>query len=331
MKYMHIVVGGTFDVLHKGHKGFLETAFLKSRKVTIGLTSDLMASKKGGLFQNYKIRRAEIVEFLNKKGFKNWQILPIDDPFGTAVSNKSLDAILISSETATGAIEINKQRKIRKLKPLEVVAFKTVVADDSKKISSGRIKKGEINREGLSFVKRLTEAEKYLLPVNLRADLAKPFGQLYESIQTLVASKNSLQKLFVVGDASVANFLKQGLVPNLSIVDFKIQRKEVYSKVEDLGFKRSQKYQTVRNQPSEIARELIIAINKNMDNGASLIKVDGEEDLAVLPLVLLAPLGACVVYGQRDQGIVAIEVSERKKNQFLKIFEAFSKPISLSR
>lgn len=324
-KYKHLVVGGTFDLLHKGHEGFLKEAFLKSHRVTIGLTSDLMAAKKGNLFQNYNVRLVKIVEFLKKKRFENWQVLSIDNPFGTAIFNRTLDAILVSTETRTSAMEINKRRKTGGLKPLEIAHFRTILADDGERISSGRIKNGEITREGASFFARLTQAKKYLLPTSLRTDLAKPLGQLHNSVQKLVASKNNFFKLYVVGDASVANFLKLGIVPNLSIFDFKIQRKEVYAKVGDLGFGKGQKYQTVKNEPAEITRGLVIAIYKNLAGSFNLIKVDGEEDLAVLPLVLLAPLGAYVVYGQRNRGIVSIDVSEQKKSEFLKILELFQK------
>src|SRR3989344_6788883 len=325
MKYGHLVVGGTFDLMHKGHEAFLQKAFASADKVTIGLTSDSMASKNGNLFENYRIRRAKIIKFLKKKRFVNWRILKINDLFGTATLDKTLDVILVSSDTKSGAQEINKQRTIRHLKALEIVNFKTILADDDERISSGRIKNGEIDRQGKSYFMVLTSKSKFLLPSSMRTDLAKPLGQLLGSVGDFIEKHKNFDKLFVVGDASAVNFLKHGVLPTLSIIDFKIQRKEVYAKVGDLGFKKGQKYQTVKNEPAEITQELVIAIYKNLAGSFNLIKVDGEEDLAVLPLVLLAPLGACVVYGQRNRGIVKIDVSEQKKSEFLKILELFQK------
>ena len=95
VKYKHLVLGGTFDLLHKGHKLFLKSAFLNATKVTIGLTSDSMASKKGNINQNCKIRRAEIIKFLTSEKLKNWQILAINDPFGTAIADKTFDEIIV--------------------------------------------------------------------------------------------------------------------------------------------------------------------------------------------------------------------------------------------
>ncbi len=39
-KYNHVALGGTFDLLHKGHVSLLEKAFKVSKFVSIGITSD---------------------------------------------------------------------------------------------------------------------------------------------------------------------------------------------------------------------------------------------------------------------------------------------------
>jgi uncharacterized protein (UPF0218 family) len=46
----------------------------------------------------------------------------------------------------------------------------------------------------------------------------------------------------------------------------------------------------------------------------STVIVDGEEDLAVIPLVIAAPNGAIVLYGQPHQGVILRRVDfEAKK------------------
>jgi pantetheine-phosphate adenylyltransferase len=42
-----VAMGGTFDIIHKGHITLLEKAFSISTNVIIGLTSDELAEKIG--------------------------------------------------------------------------------------------------------------------------------------------------------------------------------------------------------------------------------------------------------------------------------------------
>lgn len=50
------------------------------------------------------------------------------------------------------------------------------------------------------------------------------------------------------------------------------------------------------------------------------IFVRGEEDLATLPVILLAPIGAVVLYGQPDEGVVFVEVTKKKKEEIRALF-----------
>ena len=52
------------------------------------------------------------------------------------------------------------------------------------------------------------------------------------------------------------------------------------------------------------------------------IVVDGEEDLLALVALLHAPLNALVVYGQPYEGIVAVKVTKRKRQEARRIMEA---------
>ena len=45
-KFSLIAMGGTFDIIHRGHLTLLTTAFEISDKVIIGLTSDEFVQKK---------------------------------------------------------------------------------------------------------------------------------------------------------------------------------------------------------------------------------------------------------------------------------------------
>jgi hypothetical protein len=49
-----------------------------------------------------------------------------------------------------------------------------------------------------------------------------------------------------------------------------------------------------------------------------VMKIEGEEDLLALPAIMLAPLGAVVVYGLRNKGAVVVKVSEKLKENINK-------------
>ena len=51
------------------------------------------------------------------------------------------------------------------------------------------------------------------------------------------------------------------------------------------------------------------------------IVIDGEEDLLTLIAILYAPKNAFVIYGQPNEGIVLIKVSEKRKEDVKKILK----------
>ncbi len=51
--------------------------------------------------------------------------------------------------------------------------------------------------------------------------------------------------------------------------------------------------------------------------------VDGEEDLVVLPAIMIAPDGASVVYGQPDEGMVHVVVDDEVRREVRALLERF--------
>jgi pantetheine-phosphate adenylyltransferase len=152
-KLKTVAVGGTFDRLHKGHRILLIKAFEAGEKVIIGLSSDDFA-KKLGIHKNHAIacyenRLAELKEFLKKNGFlERAEIIPLDDAYGVTLSKGVLEALVVSQETEYMAQEINKKREKKKLEPLKIIVVEMVPAENHIPISSTRIRRGEIDREG---------------------------------------------------------------------------------------------------------------------------------------------------------------------------------------
>jgi len=145
---MKVGIGGTFNLIHKGHELLFETAFSIGDSVEVGLTSDEFAkSIKTVPVAPYFQRKANLMKFLERYG-KPFNIVMISDMKGTATTSETIDAIVVSPETRSHADDINEQRRRNGLKPLKVFAIKEVRADDTQVISSSRFLKGEIDKDG---------------------------------------------------------------------------------------------------------------------------------------------------------------------------------------
>ena len=153
-KTKKVVIGGTFDVLHKGHESLLSRAF-ELGKVEIGLTSDKMAREiRNREIENFKERKRELENFIIKEFKVKPKITEIKDKFGFTLS-KNFDYIVVSPDTYKTALEINRERKKKNKKPIEIVKIDFVLAEDGKPISAERIAKGEIDREGQLLKQKL--------------------------------------------------------------------------------------------------------------------------------------------------------------------------------
>ena len=144
-KYNKVAVGGTFDKFHDGHKKLLSTAFEIANNVEIGVTSDAFGGLKGDI-DSCKVRMKNLKSFF--KDYSNFIIVPLDDPYGTTIYDSDFDAIVVSEETEPTAVEINEIRISKGMNPIDIVVVSFVLAYDGTPISSTRIRRGEINKNG---------------------------------------------------------------------------------------------------------------------------------------------------------------------------------------
>jgi pantetheine-phosphate adenylyltransferase len=146
-----VAMGGTFDLFHRGHRTLIMKAFEIGNHVIIGLCSDDFLNKlrKPHGIAPYAQRLEELTSFLKQNGFlERAEIVPLDDAYGVTLSDKRIDAIVVSEETEPRAHEINEKRKSLGLSSLPIVAVKMVLSEDHYPISSTRIWFEEIDREG---------------------------------------------------------------------------------------------------------------------------------------------------------------------------------------
>ncbi|MSV26795.1 MAG: cytidyltransferase [Nitrosarchaeum sp.] len=149
-EFVLVAMGGTFDIVHKGHIVLLSKAFSISSKVIIGLTSDELAQKRGKKTLNNYHKRNETLISTIKTNFPNhsFQITKLDDDFGPAVLEENIDALIVSGETENQGKILNQLRKEKNLSPVKIVLVQMVLAQDGDRISTTRIKNSEIDVEG---------------------------------------------------------------------------------------------------------------------------------------------------------------------------------------
>ena len=332
-KYKTVAIAGTFDRLHKGHRFFISKAFEFGERVIIGLTSDAFVKEKFPIsntqfpmnVKNFSERKKEVEGFLREMGFINRaEIIRIDDIYGPTLKPGEIEALVVTEETREGGLKINKRRNELGLADLTIIEVSLIKADDNKKISSTRIRLGEIDRWGKVFSQLPIFGHK--IPEKLRLKLKKPLGEVIERF-TINDSRFKNKKsvcLISVGDEVTGYLNKLGDQSDISIVDFFIKRIKVHERLDDLGFTQEFKLLKARNPAGHITHETVEAVKSSLagfirDGKKRVIKVEGEEDLVALPAILLAPLGALIFYGQPDEGVVAVEVTEEKKREILEM------------
>jgi pantetheine-phosphate adenylyltransferase len=148
---MKVMVGGTFDPLHDGHKRLLTRSFELAGPdgyVVIGLTTDTFARHKVHPIHEFSARKADLETFIVGKNYPaRWEIEPLNDRYGSAI-DVDFDAIVVSEETLPVAVEINKVRREKKKRKVDIHQITCVLAEDGRWISSTRIWRGEIDVHG---------------------------------------------------------------------------------------------------------------------------------------------------------------------------------------
>ncbi len=335
-KFKFCAVGGTFDRLHKGHVALLSTAFRVARRVVVGITSGAMVAREGKklprVVQPFKERFGEVENFLlRKKWLSRARLVKLEGFAGPAGRDPGIDCIAATTETRRAASSVNSLRKKRGFRRLKIVLCPFVRSSDNRHISSTRIRLGESNRLGKIYSREFGIKTR-LLPKSLAIALKKPLGLLVcegkESAAKKVAGllkKAKPTKTIAVGDVALSNLAKAGVAIAVGFADLKTMRRKRFQTVRELGF-RFQKLLVCRNPKSSVSRSLVIATKRAISSGKkTLVRVFGEEDLAVLPAVLFAPLGSVVIYGQPGRGLVVVRVGEEEKEKIASILGRFSK------
>ncbi len=150
-----------------------------------------------------------------------------------------------------------------------------------------------------------------LLPEKLRLTLSKPLGPVLseQEVVSLVSRRKGI--VISVGDTCSYMLLKDGTHPDIIIYDLKNQRLPVSIEVKKTLEKHCIKPLKVKNPAGAITDELVEGVKKVLCKGKGSIFVEGEEDLTSLLILMFAPTGAILLYGQPKEGVVTIKVDEK--------------------
>ncbi|HLC94000.1 MAG TPA: pantetheine-phosphate adenylyltransferase [Patescibacteria group bacterium] len=335
-KYRHVVVGGTFDHLHVGQKKLIAHVHEIGKTVTIGITHSDLAKRKvlHPLIEPLAIRKKNVTDYLDSLDADGvYHIVDLHDIYGRTLEDHTIDAILATEETHENVEKINHIRQKKGWMPLAVELFPLVRGADGQVIHSSRIRAGEIDREGFPFGAVFAQKAILHLPIAMRRQLRRPIGLLIrgkdtEREQTIheVIALIEEKKPFItiaVGDIVSFTMKKAGKSPDVSIVDGKTRRTIIGSGL----FVNTNSIRCV-NEAGTVSRDAAHAV-KNIiascmgKSALRVLHVQGEEDLLVLPAILSSPLSSMVLYGQHDEGVVVVEVTEEKKQEIKAIMSQF--------
>lgn len=161
----------------------------------------------------------------------------------------------------------------------------------------------------------------YFLHRNLQPKLRKIWGipifgkkhKVTKKFKDFI-KKGKFKKVITVGDYCSLN-----LPSGIKIFDGKVGRKKI-----KIPFKWKRNFSlSCSNLPGTIQGRVWPVIKKAIKKNRNVF-VQGEEDLLVIPVVLLSKKGELVVYGFPKKGICLIEVSPEIKKAFKELLKKFS-------
>ena len=160
----------------------------------------------------------------------------------------------------------------------------------------------------------------YILKPEMAQELKQTNSEIYvKSPKFLHDSKF----IATIGDICTIRIIEEIRIPDLMIVDYKTKR-NISLNPEQKNILENMNCRTIEisNGAGTISKELYCEIEKSISEGKKTkIIVNGEEDLATLPVIKHCQIGAKVIYGMPDKGMVVVDVNQQTKERTNKLLE----------
>ena len=163
-----------------------------------------------------------------------------------------------------------------------------------------------------------------VLPNNLRNLLKEPIGQLVNEKELLEMLKDE-EFIISIGDQVTYTLLKNDIEPIFCVVDYKTRRGKFPLEFIQIIKSFGDDVVSVENPQGCISDELWEAIENAFQNAddsiTTRIEVDGEEDLASLVAIYIAPPDVTIIYGLPNKGVLVVKPTPQNKQKVSNILD----------
>jgi pantetheine-phosphate adenylyltransferase len=307
-------LGGTFDHFHIGHQSFIDYAFKYGYRLIIGITDDKFTRTKDfpQSMQPYKVRAKAVHNYCKKNNILH-EIVPLSDPYGPTIDreNRKIDSLCVTEETMPGAEKIGEIRKVSGMRELTVMIAPLVNNELGQPLHAIQIRSGKTNRWGKSYSKLFSKD----IEINKaqRSFLSKPLGPITKAA---THKKNTI--VAVVGDYALNQFIEKKWIYTIGVFD-KLTQREPYGTKHLDELTPDVEIDNPAGLISLDSLKKVDLIDFSDNENKKHILVNGEEDLVTIPLILLMPLNSLIYYGQPNEGMVLLKVTEDLKEKISKL------------
>ena len=154
----------------------------------------------------------------------------------------------------------------------------------------------------------------YILKPEMAEELRETKNKIYQKSPESLTDSNYIA---TIGDICTIKIFEEIREPNLCIIDMKTKRNIALNSKQKIQISKiGKKTVYVQNKAGTISNELWKSIKNNISNNLNTkIIVDGEEDLATLAVISMVQLGAKVIYGMPNRGMVVVDVNQQEKKR----------------